>query len=100
MEPIDQLGYFRQAIEALGGASEVARRLDISHRNVMRFMAGTIQPNSGILADLCKELTESAQLMRDLERRLNPLFEENRVAGQRDPDGRTLRHKEGDHGDD
>lgn len=93
MEIEEQLDLFRQAVEALGGGMAVSRLLAISHRNIMRLMAGQIQPHSGILADLCAELNTSIAHMVALERQLNPLFAANHAPGQREPDGRSFRHR-------
>jgi hypothetical protein len=97
MSPEEQTTYFRQAADALGGLAQTARILELNERTVERYATGAIAPNSGVLADLCHALLQQAYYCRQLEARLNPLFEINRIPGQREPDGRARRwQKEGE----
>lgn len=89
--PETQHALFCQGIDALGGQTAAAHELDVSLRTLTRLVAGKMPLHDGYLRDMAAALMRRADLCRNLEKRLNPLFSGNLTEDQAREDGRRTR---------
>jgi hypothetical protein len=96
VDPQQQLTYFRQAVDILGGQNETARLLPMGNRNMRKFYAGQLRLHVDILAEMSRLLLERAAAIHDIERRLSPAFRDSLTEPQRDKPahGNVARWKE------
>ncbi|MCJ2181583.1 hypothetical protein MTR62_02495 [Novosphingobium sp. 1949] len=82
MTPQEQLSLFARAVDALGGASGVARTLSCTESAVGEVLSGQEALHEGWLRAISSALLEHANLCRKLERSLSPDFPSNLLEGQ------------------
>lgn len=94
----EQLEFFQQAVQLLGGQRATARYLDTNERQVRFLMAGDRPLHDGFLRDIAKALIAHADACRELERKLSPAFAANltpqQAARQGKPDARRYDQRE------
>lgn len=92
--PVTQLDLFNRAVALLGGPRAAARQMNCGEATIYRLMNGRKDLHDGWLADASAALLALADEARALEKRLNPLFEQNRRRDQPTPDGRYHHRQE------
>jgi hypothetical protein len=81
--PAEQLAYFRQGTELLGGQRATAARLNIADRTVRMLLAGDRQLHLGFIRDMHDALIEHGRQCRLLATKIDPMFIANRTEAQR-----------------